>query len=311
MKIIQSFWTKPLLHTISNDQDCRYNGGWLDLKFYFMSWAFSALQLSKYYDNVELITDKKGKNFLFDALELPYSNVSTHLDSIEDYHPALWALGKIIAYSMQREPFLHVDGDAYIWGRFPKSIEQAEIAVQHRELGYPYYREVFDLLKQSVDFIPDCILDYEREFKSVNAYNLGITGGQNHGFFTRYSTAAFEFVNKNLAKFNKNPLGQFNTFYEQVLLYCMSAEAGIKVKPLFNLTDQVELYMRISGFLKFKAAPKKVKYIHLFGLDCKMDPSYCEELENRLLRLYPAYHRKVIALVGELQKEHRHLFQAV
>jgi len=75
-------------------------GGWSDKKYNYMSWAFSCLQFKKYYSEVELITDKLGKELLIDKLELPYTSVKVELDQLNSYHSDLWALGKIVKYNL-------------------------------------------------------------------------------------------------------------------------------------------------------------------------------------------------------------------
>jgi hypothetical protein len=97
MKIIQSFWTKPFLQS-PDLQDSRMNGGWPARKYNYFSWALSCLQLCRYYQNVELVTDDLGKFILIEKLKLPYTSVKTELNRINDYNAGLWALGKICAY---------------------------------------------------------------------------------------------------------------------------------------------------------------------------------------------------------------------
>ena len=63
MKIIQSYWSLPSENNEQNDEHGRSKGGWLHHKYNLMSWAFSCLKLREFYDEVELITDKKGKEY--------------------------------------------------------------------------------------------------------------------------------------------------------------------------------------------------------------------------------------------------------
>ena len=122
MKIVQSFWSKPHSDALINVWESRSHGGWLDDKYHYMSWALSSYQLRKYYDEVELVTDAAGKELLIDILNLPYTNVVVKLDEINDYDRDLWALGKVYTYSLQQSPFLHVDGDIFIWKPFEKKL---------------------------------------------------------------------------------------------------------------------------------------------------------------------------------------------
>ena len=74
-----------------------------------MSWALSCLQLKHFYDEIELVTDSEGADLLINKLHLPYTSCLTILDKLKNENPAIWALGKIAAYEVQREPFIHVE----------------------------------------------------------------------------------------------------------------------------------------------------------------------------------------------------------
>ena len=102
MRIVQTFWTAgqdPLKHAF----------GWLHPEYNLMSWTLSCLSLREHYDEVALYTDSEGKRILIDKLHLPYTEVNVIFDDFPCL-PQHWALAKIKTYSLQTEPFLHVDG---------------------------------------------------------------------------------------------------------------------------------------------------------------------------------------------------------
>jgi hypothetical protein len=68
MKIVHSFWSKPGQSKIKTEFG-RSDGGWLDRKYYYMSWALSCLLFRKLYDKVELVTDKAGEDLLVQKLD--------------------------------------------------------------------------------------------------------------------------------------------------------------------------------------------------------------------------------------------------
>ena len=149
MKIVHSFWSKPC--TVKGHN--QFDGGWLHKQYNYMSWALSCLQFRKYYDKVELVTDKKGKEIFIDQLKLPYTKVEVVLDDLNDYHPQLWALGKIYCYEMQNEPFIHADGDVFVWERFDKTFEEAPLVAQHLEVGFNYYYRLLNQIKEHFEYI--------------------------------------------------------------------------------------------------------------------------------------------------------------
>lgn len=112
MKIIQTFWSSgrnPLEHSF----------GWPHAEYNLMSWTLSCLSLREHFDQVELYTDKRGYEVLIEKLHLPYTQVHVIYDD-NLCLPQHWAYAKIKTYSLQTEPFLHIDGDMY----FPKPIPQ-------------------------------------------------------------------------------------------------------------------------------------------------------------------------------------------
>src|SRR5690606_6540607 len=98
------------------------------------------LQLKKYYDEVELYTDDYGKKLLIDKLKLPYNRVVLALNDLDSYDTFLWTIGKIYTYMLQQDPFIHVDSDIFIWGRFRNDLETAPLIAQDMELSYETYK---------------------------------------------------------------------------------------------------------------------------------------------------------------------------
>lgn len=54
MKIIQSFWSKPLLKSSKESYQNRLNGGWPNLRYALAAMSYSCLTLKRFYENVEL-----------------------------------------------------------------------------------------------------------------------------------------------------------------------------------------------------------------------------------------------------------------
>ncbi len=288
MKIIHSFWTKPF---VSDKKYFHSNtGGWLSRKHFYMSWALSCLQLKTFYDEVELVTDVLGKKILVDLMGLPYSKVTLELEEINNYPTELWALGKIKAYQIQKEPFIHIDADAFIWKRFSQTIESAPLISQSIEIDIPFYKETYDKLKESFTFIPDSILKdraINREFKAINA---GVLGANDLEFIRIYTANCFKFIEQNSSHFDKISLHSFNMIYEQYLFYCLAKEQEIPIEILFKSTNLAK------EILNFTEIPNKTSYMHLFS-NTKKNPIMGNFLENRLLQYFPDSYFKINQLL--------------
>ncbi|TRX26596.1 hypothetical protein FNW25_08215 [Flavobacterium franklandianum] len=226
MNIIQSSWAcnQPDLLTS--------NSGWLAPEYNLMSWTLSCLQLKQYYPNVGLYCDSVSAKTLIDVLQLPYSSVICNLDVLNTYNPKLWALPKIHAYSQQEKPFLHVDGDVFIWKKFDDELLKSGLIAQNLESATNYYEEIMKSFESKLTYFPEEII-IERELKKpILAYNAGIFGGTDVSFFKEYTEKAFEFVNKNISNLSVINVVNFNIFFEQYLFYCLAKKKKLNVNVL-------------------------------------------------------------------------------
>ncbi|MBS1735735.1 MAG: hypothetical protein JSS98_03930, partial [Bacteroidetes bacterium] len=206
MNIIQTLWSRNSPDFIS--EKC----GWLSPEYNLMSWALSCLQLKKFYPSVILYADKVSANLLCDILHLPYTKVICNLDKMNDYDPQLWALPKIHTYSIQKDPFLHVDGDVFIWKAFDEDLINKGLIAQNKESATGYYENIMLLLEAELKYFPQEILDERNKQSLIFAYNAGIFGGSDIQFFRKYTQKAFDFVNLNFSRLDKINLVDFNIF---------------------------------------------------------------------------------------------------
>ena len=148
---------------------------------HYLSWILSCNQLCKFYDDVTLVTDRAGYDMLIEKLRLPYTDVIVCLDELNKYNPNLWALAKIKAYSIMDEPFIHVDGDVFIWEGIEAPLQGNELIAQNREITTDYYRSMWKGIRPSLSYIPDALIAFD-ESRNNAAYNMGIFGGSDIAF---------------------------------------------------------------------------------------------------------------------------------
>ncbi|MFV8347174.1 DUF6734 family protein [Flavobacterium sp. ZB4P13] len=291
MKIIQSLWVKPSLKKENINVSDRNRGGWVDKKYNYMSWALSCLQFNKYYNKVELVTDSLGYDLLINKLELPYTNVDVSLDLLNDYHPDLWALGKIYAYSIQKEPFIHADGDIFVYKKFEDSFENNPLICQNIEKGFDYYNDVFKLIEENFDYIPDCLIESKIKNNQIIAVNAGLLGGSDLDFFKEYTDEVFRFVDRNVANLDKIDIGMFNTVFEQFLFKAIAEKKKVDISCYLENVNHA-----FDGLADFTSLPEKGKYIHTVGFYKRIE--YIGDLlAHRLLTDYPDYYYKIINLI--------------
>jgi hypothetical protein len=292
MKIIQSFWSKPLKKNDNLNYMDRAKGGWLFEKIFYMSLALSCLKLKEFYEDVTLVTDEFGKQILINTLELPYSEVIVELDTLNHYHEDLWALGKIYAYSIQKTPFLHVDSDVYIWKPFDEELLKKDLIFQNFEQPIPLYKRICSQLISNKCIVPpemEHYLNCDGILGNYSAINAGILGGNNLPFFQDYTNKAFDQVNMNHKYFTEADKGFFNIFYEQSLFYCLAISKKLNLGYLFEKLRSD--YHEISRICMVP----HIDYIHLVG-SCKKNIEHNEDIYYRLLSDYPEYFNKIETL---------------
>lgn len=287
MKIIQSYWSEPYEKSKIGEQ----MGGWCDKIFHYMSCAFSCLKLSEYYP-VELITDRKGKDVLVDKIGLPYRWVKDDLENIH-YPTELWAVAKILAYAIQKEPFIHVDNDVYIWAAFPEYITNSNLAVQSIEENYEhnkiYTKDIIDKFK----YVPAVILEQKNNNQTINSINAGIIGGNNISFIQDYAQEAIKFIELNINKLDKlSNLKGFNLIFEQCLFYSMAEQRGEKIACLLN--EKMNLEYR--ELVRFWDVPGIRTYIHAIST-YKEHYVIGEQIAQRLWYEYPEYFYRIQRLI--------------
>lgn len=292
MKIVQSLWTKPNLKKVNLDVCDRHMGGWTHRRYNYMSWALSCLRFREHYDEVELITDELGAEMLIGKLNLPYTSVRTELDQLNHYHPDLWAIGKIYAYSVQDAPFLHADGDVYIWSKFEERIETAPLVAQHAEIDYGSYGETFGQLEKKLRYLPDAVR-WDREVnKDIIGINAGVLGGNRVDIINHYAREAFKFVDNNVEFLSSVEINNFNVIFEQYLFYCITQQQGQLIEYCFH-----QINNHFYGLAEFSGIPSKVQYVHPMGY-YKRRQAICERVANRLRLEFPDYYFKIMNLLN-------------
>lgn len=241
MKYVLSFWSKP----------SEKNGGlkvfkcrWRNPLLHMCGWIISSVEAKKH-GHLELVTDSNGASVFADTLHLPFDTVKTTLDSINHIDPGMWMSGKLKAYSIQSDPFIHLDSDVFLWKELPENILKSEMAAQHlenpennKDFNEVYGRYLNHLKSNNINrgmYLDDC----------KSAYNCGIFGGNNIDRIKEYSEAALGVVENNNYLWESvskkiGGLAYCNAVVEQLLYANFANQNNIKVETIFpvHFTDQ-------------------------------------------------------------------------
>lgn len=282
MKIIQTLWTKPGL-----------SGGWPEEKFHCMSWALSVLRLSEYYDDIVLYTDEKGAAFLED-LGLPYREYRQLPSRLEDYESYLWAVAKLNSFREQDEPFIHVDGDVFLWHPLNLKEHSNPIFFQNLEVDMNvdlYTPALKEIIEKNFTNIPNGILETRKWPAEVVSCNTGVFGGDDLNFIHSYANQAIAFVDQNRDKIrNLKNKSSFAFMLEQHLLYLLIRTRRIKYSTQLSGTVTDLAYPGLANFWDLP----RIKYLHTLH-SYKRSKLVISHLERTLRKLYPQVYLKILA----------------
>lgn len=290
MRIVQSYWTKPTLKRDNTHNADRNKGGWPEIKYNYFSWAFSCLTLRSFYREVELYTDGPGHELLIEKLGLPYTKVHVVLDALNQYSSDLWALGKVYTYGLQETPFLHVDGDIFIWDRFGPHLLQSNLIAQNPEAGFEYYQNTYNELATNCFAVPEVLRCYLGSHSTFNGINAGILGGNDLSFINQYAHTALRFVDENVALLAGINTGLFNNFYEQCLFKVMADVRGVPISYLKGHVND-----RFDGLMDLTGSPANSWFHHAVGV-YKKRPETGALLAFHLQKRYPGHYYRIINL---------------
>ena len=185
MRAVWSFWSTPFV--------THYRHTWARPVDHLLSWVASVKTASRHYPETMLVTDTPGRRLLVDQLGLPFALVSTELDRLPDRDAGWWILGKLVAYTLQTGPFIHIDSDVFLWNRLPAHLTGAPVLTQNPE----YHRKSDYGIDQLTEAMHDHdgSLPIEWEWASslddiVRVENCGILGGQEAPFLSHYARTA-------------------------------------------------------------------------------------------------------------------------
>jgi hypothetical protein len=153
-------------------------------------WKLSVALVKKHYDSVHLITDDAGAKYLE---SIPFDSVHRELNFVPKFD-AVWSVGKIYAYKYicsLGEPFLHLDGDVFLWEPLPEDLLQSNIFCESED--------IFKVGKDSYNYnlIPDTypIPKIWSSNKGINTYSMGIIGGIDLLNIEKYCNFAIDMIN--------------------------------------------------------------------------------------------------------------------
>jgi hypothetical protein len=298
MRAVWSFWTPPFL--------AERRSSWASDLHHWLAWGLSLAAAEAHYPDTQLVTDDAGARLLIDALDLPFAHVSTALNTLRHEDPGWWSLGKLRAYRLQTEPFIHIDTDVFLWDRLRPDLEAAPLLAQNPEpitFGDSCYRphEFDQLLNAPHDgWLPREWSWYRRAAPfRARAECCGIFGGNRVDFIHDYAAKALRLISgpRNHAAWRRLP----NKHDHMILVEQYLLTAAIEYhrhRPNSRFDDVSIRYVFDSltdAYRPERAA--EAGYTHLAAA-AKRDPAIAANLEARVAADLPGHYVRCMDLAA-------------
>jgi hypothetical protein len=156
------------------------------------------------------------------------------------------------------------------------------------------YARTFEQIRKGITYLPECLRALTGTL-GISCCNAGILGGMDLGFFKRYTTEVFNFLNNNmehlLGKTADIHLGNLNILYEQVIFYRLAHMRNLAITYLFPDCDRTPKYLG-----DFTAMEKNAGFVHALSFYKSRRLVY-SLLEIRLQTLYPREYAHINRLI--------------
>lgn len=219
MNAIQTFYS---FDAVQNPVEIK--AGFYCAHMNWMSMALSCLLLKRHFNSVSLYCNDIIGDLMTNIIKIPYDKVVITPNYMDKYAGCnLWAYPKVYTYSLQDNPFIHVDTDFFMFSSPSTNILTSELIGQNIEYDDQMSnRNTMDrLLNAGVRFPSWVIEEYENN-PILRVVNAGVLGGRNISFFKEYVEVINEFISDNLSILRTLSDGFVNSIYEQFFFYILA-----------------------------------------------------------------------------------------
>ncbi len=297
MKAVWSLWTKPL----------RSESGWTwpSQKHHLLAWVLSVETARRHYPETALFTDDEGAEMLIDGMGLGFDRVSTALNALHDRDPEWWALGKVYTYSLQSEPFVHIDTDVFLWNKLPDRLETADVFAQNPEyfdgrcMHYPLER-IGHAINAVNGWLPKELSHGLSAGDWYKAANCGIMGGNRVDFIRYYAGLALKFMedprNRAAWSFLDHKWSMCCVFEQYLLTACIDYHRN------FGRSSFGDVGIRYLFESESDAAHEAVRvgYTHLIA-GAKQNLTLLDHVERRVRRDYPELYERCLEYIEKIK----------
>jgi hypothetical protein len=295
MRAVWSFWSKPFQG---------YMGlTWHEPLHHLLAWGLSLRLARRHYPETMLVTDNAGAALLIDQLGLSFTHVSTDLERIRKVDSGWWTMGKLMAYSLQDRPFVHLDTDVFLWKPLPRHLTEAPVFSQCPEEHHPVdewcgARDLENAFARHGLALP-AEWQWVRASDTHDARqeNCGILGGTHVDFLRYYANSVMSLLTSplNAPVWADIPeKAGFNPVIEQFTLSAFVRYHRAHPQSPYRDVDIGHLFPSFMDAYNSNVAAR-LGFTHLLG-PSKKDPYIAGRLEQRVRREDPKYYRHCLWL---------------
>jgi len=280
MKAVYSFWGRPFWAG---------GGGYLNGRHFLALLGLSVHLSRKHFGYAEMNACAESKSIFEDTGW--FDAVHETMEDIQHLPNHHWAVAKMVAFSRQDKPFLHIDNDVLLNKPLPDRILLKPVIIQCQET-WKDFRGNYSPQINAINALPVKPKYWNDLWPVTNgkafSYNTGIMGGCDIGFIKEYALTAVNWMIENGVG-----LRDVNTTIEQAYLAMCAAALG---EPVTNL---------ITDWRNTRQA-KELGYVHYWG-GTKRDTDSkgalnLEKIAKRVEVEYPDVYATVIRLHKQFNK---------
>lgn len=284
MKYIHSIWSAP---SIKNNFDNEYDVKYLTKNFY--SYLLSALLIQKLGYRIELFCDKYSYEMY---AKIPYNDIHIIDFDADGISSKFWIYGKIKAHTLMNEPYVHIDGDVFLFrdiinknlinGRYSVAVQSLENEIT---IGDSFKKLYLDSITPLLNFE-----NIKWDKYGYQAYNCGVIGFSDMVLKNEYANTVksmlFELSNSsNFDDYRKKYDGMF-LLAEQTFLHYLLNEMNIKPFEIIPYETITKYYL--SGMNWYETIPSQIGYCHLLGYS-KYKDNVLKKIRFKIIKYFPEY----------------------
>ena len=243
---------------------------------------------------------------LVDGVGLEFDDVRLDLSELDDCNPDWWNLGKVQAYRVQDEPFVHIDNDAFLWGGLPERLMKADVLAQcpeHFTDASDYYQlaELEAVRGYPHGWLPKEV-EWCRSLYGVHqiSLNTGIYGGHRVDFIQYCAELMFEILEhrgNREAMANIDDKARASGMLEMFLPAACAEYHAVRRYSPFRTVEVATLFDSEEQAYTDGAARS---YTHVIGRS-KSKPTFSCKLESRVRSHYPRHYERCVEYFRSLE----------